>query len=92
MPDALFPLGIIVSTPGALAALEEVGLDPRVLLRRHMVGDWGDLDEEDRLLNEQAVHVGTRIISSYTLQDGEKVWVITEADRSGTTLLLPEEY
>ena len=92
MPEALFPLGIIVATPGALAALEEVGLDPRVLLRRHMGGDWGDLDEEDRLLNEQAVHVGTRILSSYTLQDGEQVWVITEADRSGTTLLLPEEY
>ena len=59
---------------------------------RHILGEWGDLDAEDKAENELSVREGFRILSSYTLPDGSRVWVITEADRSATTLLLPEEY
>ncbi len=87
-----FELGVCVSTPGALEALAEAGIFPLSLLRRHMSGDWGDLDAHDRRANEAALRYGTRLLSSYALPGGGKVWIITEADRSSTTLLLPEEY
>ena len=88
----LFDLGSLVSTPGALAALAKSGQTPLDFLSRHITGDWGDLEEEDRKENELSVKRGFRILSSYKTNAGQKVWVITEADRSVTTLLLPEEY
>ncbi len=88
----LFPLGQIVATPGALAALETAGQDGREFLRRHVCGDWGDLSEEDRKENDFSVTRSLRILSVYQLTTSERLWVITEADRSSTTLLLPSEY
>ena len=88
----LFGLGQVVGTPGALQALEEAGQLPVELLTRHATGDWGDLCDEDRAENELSVEQGFRILSAYKLHTGTKVWVITEADRSATTFLLPEEY
>lgn len=90
----LFPLGQVVATPDALAALEEANESALPLLSRHQSGDWGnDLSEEDRQLNDEAVRDGSRILSSYVLDaTGQKVWVITEADRSSTCVLLPENY
>ena len=90
----LFPLGQVVATPDALAALEEAGESALPLLSRHQSGDWGDgLCEEDRNLNDEAVKDDSRILSSYVLEaTGQKVWIISEADRSSTTILLPENY
>jgi len=89
---AMFPLGRIVATPGALAALERSSQSAAHFLARHAVGDWGELEREDVRENEYSVAHGFRLLSSYTTSAGEKLWVITEADRSATTLLLPEEY
>jgi hypothetical protein len=88
----LFPFGRIVATPGAWQAIEEAGQTPAEFLDRHVVGDWGGLDEEDKRENEFSVRNGFRILSAYITSAGDKTWVITEADRSATTLLLPEEY
>jgi hypothetical protein len=88
----LFELGRIVATPGALDAMEHAEVIPQNLLARHVSGDWGDLGEEDRQENDFSVKHGFRILSSYKLDTGAKVWIITEADRSATTFLLPEEY
>jgi hypothetical protein len=89
----LFPLGQVVATPGAVDALETEGIQPDVLLGRHEMGDWGDLEKDDRKVNDDAVKTGGRIFSIYTLPTTQaKVWVITESDRSATTLLLPSEY
>lgn len=88
----LFALGRIVATPGALSALERLAQTPATFLGRHVCGDWGDLDAEDRRENEESVKHGFRLLSAYTLADGTKIWVITEADRSSTCILLPEEY
>jgi hypothetical protein len=90
--EALFPLGQVVATPGALAALEKAGQTPFEFIARHLRGDWGDLDESDRKENELSLKKGFRLMSSYTTNAAEKIWIITEADRSSTTLLLPEEY
>ena len=88
-----FPLGRIVATPGALRALEEAGQTPAEFLDRHVEGDWGDaIDDEDKQENEFSVENGLRILSAYTTRSGQKLWIITEADRSLTTLLLPHEY
>ncbi|MCA9029195.1 MAG: hypothetical protein KDA69_08335 [Planctomycetaceae bacterium] len=87
-----FSLGQVVATPGAIAALEASGQTALELLQRHVVLDPGEFDEEDQQSNEEAVANGERILSSYLLRDGWKVWVITEADRSSACLLLPEEY
>lgn len=82
----------MVATPGALAAFVESGEEPTPYLRRHNGGDWGELDEHDRRENETSVQHGFRILSAYKLRTGVTVWIITEADRSSTTILLPEEY
>lgn len=87
-----FGLGQVVGTPGALRALEDAGQHPVELLARHVTGDWGDLCDEDRAENELSVEQGFRVFSAYKLRTGAKVWVITEWDRSATTILLPEEY
>ena len=91
-PKLRFSVGQVVGTPGALQALEEAGQHPVELLARHVTGDWGDLCDEDKAENELSVEQGFRVLSAYQLQTGVKVWVITEADRSATTFLLPEEY
>lgn len=88
----LFPLGQIVATPGALAALEKAGQQPHEFLARHVYGEWGNVPDEDRRENQFSLERGFRLLSSYRTDANETVWVITEADRSVTTLLLPEEY
>mgnify|MGYP000542499563 CR=1 FL=1 len=88
----LFELGQIVATPNAIDALEEAGQQPTEFLRRHVSGDWGQLEKHDRQANNDAVESGDRILSSYLLKSGSKIWAITEADRSSTCLLLPEDY
>jgi hypothetical protein len=85
------PLGRIGATPGALQVLTEAGEDLRLLLARHASGDWGDLDEDDRRENQRSLRYGWRILSSYSVGE-ERIWIITEADRAVTTILLPEEY
>jgi hypothetical protein len=92
VPAAKFNLGQLVATPGALSALEESGEQHSTFLARHLSGDWGDLSEEDRKENEFSLLHGFRLLSSYKLRNGTKLWIITEADRSSTTLLLPNEY
>ena len=89
---AKFPLGEVVVTQGAAAALHEAGEHPLSYLRRHAHGDWGELDEEDKAENEFSLSNGLRLLSAYTLRDDTRIWIITEADRSATTLLLPQEY
>ncbi len=87
-----FTLGQVVATPGALAALASSGQTSEALLTRHAQGDWGDLGEEDRQENDRSLVRGLRLVSAYALPDGTKLWIITEADHSATTLLLPDEY
>jgi hypothetical protein len=87
-----FPFGQVVATPGALDALLTAGQTPNTFLCRHLMGDWGELDEEDRRENEHSLVQGSRLLSAYTLSSGTRLWVITEADRSATTILLPSEY
>jgi hypothetical protein len=89
----LFKLGQVVATPGALRAIEENNVDMWNLLHRHGNGDWGCIPEEDKQENLLSVKNGYRVMSSYLLNDrGDKLWIITEADRSSTCLLLPDEY
>jgi hypothetical protein len=88
----LFPLGQIVATPGALDLLDRTATNAAELLERHRSGDWGNLDPEDAEANTEAIVSGRRLLSCYPLGTNERMWVITEADRSVTTLLLPEEY
>ena len=88
----LFPLGQVVATPGALEALEDAGQDPGEFLLRHVTGDWGQLDDHDRHENELGLQKGLRLLSAYLTNKGVRIWIITERDRSATTLLLPEEY
>jgi hypothetical protein len=91
-PIPQFPLGHLVATPGALQVLEQHGIAPMQLIARHRSGDWGDIDPGDAKTNAQALRVGARILSSYRLANGEKIWIITEADRAATTILLSSEY
>ena len=86
-----FQPGQIVATPGALEAFEASGESPLAFLQRHLAGDWGELSPEDIRENEFSLQHGWRLLSAYRLSTGVKVWVITEADRSVTTLLLPDE-
>ena len=88
----LFALGTICATPGALACLEQCGVSAATLVRRHQCGDWGDLSCEDKKHNADSVAHGLRVLSSYPMCNGQRLWVITEWDRSVTTLLLPSEY
>jgi hypothetical protein len=87
----LFPLGKTLSTPAARDELNELNYSPLDLLRRHMSGDWTEMAVEDKQSNHEAVTNGSRVFSAYIIQ-GIKFWVITEADRSSTTILLPSEY
>jgi hypothetical protein len=86
-------LGQVVATPQALAALVAADVSPDSFLARHQRGDWGDVGNEDQNANDQALIEGARLLSVYTVPgSGQKIWVITEWDRSSTTLLLPSEY
>lgn len=98
LPNITFELGRTMATQGALGALEDNKLAPIVFLARHVRGDWGTLSDDDRARNQAALipdpETGEcdRILSAYILPDGQKIWVITEWDRSATTILLPAEY
>ncbi len=87
-----FALGEIFATPGALAALEAAGQPPLLFILRHAGNDWGEVCTEDWQQNDEAVDHGDRLLSAYSTSLGARIWVITEADRSSTTLLLPDEY
>ncbi len=87
-----FSLGQIVATPGALDLLRESGESPAIFLNRHVQGDWGEVCQEDRQLNDQALVEGSRVLSAYRTAKNERLWIITEADRSSTCLLRPDEY
>jgi len=87
-----FRLGRTVATPGALEALKQAGQHPLQFLARHARGDWGELEPGDRRENDLSLKKGFRLLSAYKTSLGERLWVITEADRSSTTILLPSEY
>jgi hypothetical protein len=87
-----FPLGQLVATPGAVEAFTRNSQEPTEFVRRHWRGDWGELDVEDIAENEFSLARGFRLLSRYSLVDGTAIYIITEADRSATTILLPEEY
>jgi hypothetical protein len=86
-----FPLGRILATPGALALSEAHAVDLLPLLIRHRSGDWGDVCADDARANREALDTGLRILSAYDTVAG-RLWVVTEADRSATTILLLSEY
>lgn len=90
LPITKFRLGHIVSTPNALERLTQD--DILMGIKRHQAGDWGDVGEEDRKENELSLQKGFRLLSVYHAASGVKFWIITEADRSVTTVLLPEDY
>ena len=92
-----FSLGQLLATPGALSVLQESGQQPLEFLSRHVAGDWGDVCDEDKTLNDEAIVEGSRILSAYHTSKGKKLWIITEAvddqgQRAATTILLPDEY
>jgi hypothetical protein len=87
-----FELGKLVATPGALEALEDSGQSPSEFIARHARGDWGDLCEEDIQENNFSVDKHLRILSAYNSKKGVRLYVITESDRSVTTILLPSDY
>jgi len=90
IPVAVFRLGRIVATPNALQSITQD--DILTGIQRHQAGDWGNLTEDDREANDRALTQGGRILSAYLATNGIKFWLITEADRSITTVLLPEDY
>jgi hypothetical protein len=88
----LFALGQVVATPGELVAPEKAGQQPGEFLARHVNGGWGEISPEDIKENEFSLHPGFRLLSAYHTSAGNKLWVITEADRSSSCIFLPEEY
>lgn len=91
-PCVRFACGQLAMTQGVAYLVQEGSLRPEKYLARHLTGDWGDLSEQDRAANEAALRRGHRLLSSYQITSTLKLWIITEADRSATTLLLPHEY
>jgi hypothetical protein len=87
-----FTLGHVVATPAALAAIEKSGQQPGDFLARHVSGDWGDVDAHDIKEKQLSLEHGFRLLSAYHTSVGDRLWVITEADRSSTCILLPDEY
>ena len=85
-----FPSGKVVSTRTAAEKIPEFVMI--LALTRHFSGDWGDVDQHDKAANDRALRDGDRLLSAYHAPDGTKFWIITEADRSATTVLLPEDY
>ena len=90
--NPLFHLGDVVATPQSICLLSQSGMSLLDLLQRHATGDWGDLCTDDINANNDVLQYGDRLLSSYVLSESSKVWVITEYDRSVTTVLLPSEY
>lgn len=90
--EPAFELGQVLATPGAIETLARFAINPIILISRHLSCDWSEMDKDDQQANQEAVKNGTRIFSSYTIAENTKIWVITEADRSATTILLPSEY
>ena len=89
---AIFALGETFITPGAQEALDIAGQTAIQFLRRHISADWGEISEDDALENELSLRKDFRLLSSYRTVKGQKIWIITEPDRSATTILLPSEY
>ena len=87
-----FTLGVITATPGALATFQNAQDSFWPYLKRHDEGNWGEVSPEDATENELSLQAGFRLLSAYTIKSGVKIWIITERDRSSTTILLPEEY
>jgi hypothetical protein len=87
----MFPIGRLVATPGVLAFCKQHGINPIHVIARHVARDWSEMCLEDQQANLRAIEEGSRIFSAYRY-NGESVWVITEANRAATTLLLAEEY
>jgi hypothetical protein len=92
-----FDLGQTVATPAALKAISEAGQTPDFFLDKHIQGDWGEVDDDDRNANDEALVDGSRLLSAYRTLKGERLWVITEAtddegQRAATTIIRPEEY
>ena len=87
-----FPLGRLAATPAALRAMAASGQTPAFFLAKHLAGDWGEVGAEDRRANDEALLHGGRLLSAYKTLKGVRLWVITEADRGSTVVLLPEEY
>jgi hypothetical protein len=97
MAKPKFSPGRLLATPGALRAMEEAGQSPAFFLERHLVGDWGEVDDEDKRANDRALVDGSRILSAYRTLKGVRIWIITEAAddegrRAASTAILPEEY
>ena len=92
MTVGLFSLGQCVITSGAQSALESIHVVPGGLLERHQSGDWTGMTRHDQTANREAVKEGSRVFSAYNLASNVRVYVITEWDRSCTTILLPSEY
>lgn len=90
--EPLFSMGHLGATPGAISALLSRGLNPNEFLSRHVAGDWREMEAEDQETNQRALRVGARVFSAYKFGENKKLWVITEADRSSTLILLPNEY
>jgi len=92
MKSAKFDIGQIVATPGVLEALENACQSPAGFISRHAACDWGEVDEEDKQANDDALKSGARLLSVYRTALDVRFWIITEADRSSTCILLPSEY
>jgi hypothetical protein len=92
VPIIRFTVGWLILTPGALVALLEAEEDPRTLVNRHLSGDWGDCGPDEWAANEYALPQGERLFSVYRTRRGRTLWVLTEASRYSTTILLPQEY
>lgn len=90
--EQLFNLGRTLITPAAQETLSEAGIEPMLLLARHAHGDQGETNDDDKLANLDAIQHGDRVFTVYAVSDSTKVWVITEADRSATTILMPSDY
>ena len=94
MPNPKFPLGQVVATRGVAERMEDYPTFQTGVMQsldRHVRGDWGEVDDEDKQTNDDALLYGNRLLSTYTI-DGTKIWIITERDRSVTTVLFPDEY
>lgn len=88
----LFPLGHVCATPAAMDLMEQLSLSPLEFIVRHVFGDWGQVCQDDREANQAALQNGTRLLSAYEVPGGQRLWVLTEADRSVTTLMCPSDY